>query len=814
MKGLKRKWEICIIQHTHTDIGYTERQEVIEAFQIDYIRQAIVISESIDQGKKEWDGFRWTCESFWAVEKFLEQADEEWKERLIKAVKRGHIEISGNYLNLNELINYDVLKHVTQRSISYAKSIGINLTCALTADINGYSWGYAQGLYDIGIRNFFSCLHAHHGMFVGGLKQRPFYWETPNKDKLLVWMGEHYMLGNELGLAPGALGRYMIQDEFIDSSHSDKAFEIGRTRIERYLKNLEEEDYPYNFVPIMVSGLPTDNAPPNPQIVEHMHKWNNAFSDNVTLKMVTLDEFFQRVRACKSSIPVYSGDWPDWWAEGMASTPLPVKMFREAQRILEISKMLDPDGILGDKKLLKKAEDYLMLYAEHTWGYSASVSEPWTKLVHTLDYRKIGYANQAHEAVFRNYDKILLKKGGVSLYPQRPLRFKVINPFSHCVKECVRLYMDYWELSLFKNGFKVVEEATDQSLFHQKDQVARGTEVVVELVLKANEEKILHIKPEVNLPAITTKSFQDTGSEGICDIYYPQHHEDKIKVSEYGVETPLIKIEWGEEGIISWIDKLQQRELIRSDRDYNAFTPIYEMTQSELTSSSQCNTRRKMGRNRKGLSVKRYVGRLNGIKTYGNGDLFAKIELSYTLEGTSYFTVLLTVYKNQSRVDVSVRINKNNVWSPENLYLALPFCVDDTCEQQLWIEKTGVIMRPRIDQLPGSNTDFYCVQEGIGLTNNQMGLAIATPDTPLIQLGSLRHKPVRLHNPDAKLEDGEHIYSWIMNNFWETNFKATLGEFYELDYKIAWGTDLKTPRNLIDKCHTMNAGVVCFRVGE
>jgi hypothetical protein len=81
--NLNKKWEIYVIQHTHTDIGYTERQEVIEAFQIDYIKQAIEISEAIHEGKKEWEGFRWTCETFWAVEKFLEQASDELKKRFV-----------------------------------------------------------------------------------------------------------------------------------------------------------------------------------------------------------------------------------------------------------------------------------------------------------------------------------------------------------------------------------------------------------------------------------------------------------------------------------------------------------------------------------------------------------------------------------------------------------------------------------------------------------------------------------------------------------------------------------------------------------
>lgn len=29
-----------------------------------------------------------------------------------------------------------------------------------------------------------------------------------------------------------------------------------------------------------------------------------------------------------------------------------------------------------------------------------------------------------------------------------------------------------------------------------------------------------------------------------------------------------------------------------------------------------------------------------------------------------------------------------------------------------------------------------------------------------------------------------------MNNYWETNFKATLGGFYEFRYYIAWGMSL------------------------
>ena len=47
---LKKKWKIYVIHQTHTDIGYTDGQEIITARQIDFIRQAVEISEAIASG--------------------------------------------------------------------------------------------------------------------------------------------------------------------------------------------------------------------------------------------------------------------------------------------------------------------------------------------------------------------------------------------------------------------------------------------------------------------------------------------------------------------------------------------------------------------------------------------------------------------------------------------------------------------------------------------------------------------------------------------------------------------------------------------
>ena len=106
----------------------------------------------------------------------------------------------------------------------------------------------------------------------------------------------------------------------------------------------------------------------------------------------------------------------------------------------------------------------------------------------------------------------------------------------------------------------------------------------------------------------------------------------------------------------------------------------------------------------------------------------------------------------------------------------------------------------------------YCVGEGAAYISAHQGVAIAMPDTPLIQLGSLNHQ-FRLLNGDAKLQqDPAHLYAWPMNNYWETNFAATLGGFYEFRYLVAWGEQYQTPEAAMDACRSMNAGILAWRV--
>lgn len=813
MNSNNKSWKLYVIQHSHTDVGYTERQEKIQQYHVDYIRQALHIFDEIESGRRpEWKGYKWVCETFWPIESFLKKASEHEKEQLKEAIRSGVIGLSGTYLNFGELIGKDLLEAVIKRITDYGKSIGQPVHSAMTADITGFGWGYGQVLADAGIHNLITCIHTHHSMFPLWAKQMPFWWETPAGDRILTWNGEHYMLGNDLGLMPGLGGSYTIKDEL--DTRKGVSFEVAEIRIKRYIERLTADGLKMPFVPVMLSGLPTDNGSPNAGMMEFVHTWNEKFGDEICIVPATLDDFFAEVRRYADQhpedIPVFRGDWPDWWTDGACTTPRHLQVFREAQRVYHKVRQMDPEHRIISPNRIQEIEYELALFAEHTWGYHSSVSEPWNPFVQELGVRKEAYAANASRLAHTALYDIQEVKGDALLAPDRPMRFKVYNPFDHVQSDIVQLIMEGWHYELIKDGFEVIDEQTGNIYPAQSEITHRGVVVSVPLYLMPSQECVLRIKPAVGLPVKTAFRHDYVGSDRMMDIMIPE--EKDMLVTPTYVETPFVRIEWKKgKGITRWVDKRTNRDLLREDRLHDAFTPVYDITKANRI-ENMMEVRRQMGRNRKGPDAVVSVGMLVSATVIEQGAVYGKVQLTYQVEGCSHYSLLLKVYTDRPRVDVAVRIHKDSIWDPENLYVSLPFgCAISAGSQQLWIDKADAHVRPRVDQLPGSLADYYCVGEGAAYVGDKEGLVIAMPDTPLIQLGSLEYE-ARLLSGHAKLaEDPAHLYSWPMNNYWETNFAATLGGFYEFRYYVAWGEAYNTSEKSLEACRSMNAGLLSWR---
>ena len=313
---MERKWTVYLIHHSHTDIGYTERQDKISRYHSDFICQAVDILNEIHSGKrKEAEGFVWQCENFWQVRNFYANADERYRKDFERYVKSGEIGLSGNYLNLTELVSWEVLNSRIALAQKYGERVGIPVRSAMCADINGMAWGYADALYENGVEHFFTCIHTHHGMFPLYKKPAPFYWESPKGNRVLVWNGDYYHLGNEMFFAPHGGSTYQVIDEYHapfnhqmilnrDAEDTERLeWEICQTRLVRYLTNLENEGYPCSFIPFMVSGSITDNAPPSAALAVRVNELNRRYQGKIRFRMVNLDQFFEVVKEQYKEIP-------------------------------------------------------------------------------------------------------------------------------------------------------------------------------------------------------------------------------------------------------------------------------------------------------------------------------------------------------------------------------------------------------------------------------------------------------------------------------------------------------------------------------
>ena len=218
-----------------------------------------------------------------------------------------------------------------------------------------------------------------------------------------------------------------------------------------------------------------------------------------------------------------------------------------------------------------------------------------------------------------------------------------------------------------------------------------------------------------------------------------------------------------------------------------------------------------MGLNRKGEDAVRSSGCLVGSRPLQDGEVFVSARLDYGVAGCSLFLVELTAYLDAPRVDVSVRMHKDSVWEPENVYLSLPFGSGSPGDV-LWLGKAGAAIRPRVDQIPGTLTDFYTLQEGFALVSDDHGLAVATPDSPLLQLGALEHGGRPLAGDPELTDDPAHPYGWLMTNYWETNFAAELGGFYEFRYSVMWGSELADETAALSACGDASGGILCYRL--
>ena len=145
-----KKWEVYMVQHSHTDIGYTRPQSEILAEHLRYIDYALDYCDQTD-GLPDDSKFRWTCESAWVTREYLRSRPSSQIERLKKRIAEGRIEVTGMYVNMAEISDENIMYDFLQPLKEFSK-LGIPVKTAMQNDVNGIAWCMPDYFKNTGVK--------------------------------------------------------------------------------------------------------------------------------------------------------------------------------------------------------------------------------------------------------------------------------------------------------------------------------------------------------------------------------------------------------------------------------------------------------------------------------------------------------------------------------------------------------------------------------------------------------------------------------------------------------------------------------------
>ena len=539
-----------------------------------------------------------------------------------------------------------------------------------------------------------------------------------------------------------------------------------------------------------MSGVFSDNAPPSAEIMETIRAYNEKYGQEVRVEMVSLQELYAAIAPKLTDAPVYRGDWTDWWANGVGSTPYAVKHYKDADHRWQLVNRLDPDAETHYPALAEAVQDNLMLYAEHTWGHSSTITNPYDTMVLNLDMRKNSYASKAHEAASLMLCSIAEKKGDMLRYYNTTGTVRAVGVSHTSQPQLIEFYIETLALEDVE-----VRDLAGNLYTCQVSPHPRGRKISFIDTLSYGEEKEYTYAARHKAPETLNTRHCYMGAEEVRDIV--NDYDPVTYRLPYEVENKFFRICYKPgDGITSFVDKRTGTEMAGTAIPF--FTPVYQRTplHQEVPFSSY-EERRALGRNIRGKHAETHIGKLMEITCMEHGPVFTQLRLHYSLAGTVKADVLLKLYEAIPRIDFTLELGKTISDEVESVFLSLD--LNRLGNETVLRKGAREAFRPGIDQLPGTCMEFYMSDDGAARLSPEGSVLIAARDVPMFYTGEMQHHPIRLCDGAAE-NNARPLYSWVMNNNWETNFKMDLSGFCQYDYSL-WLPDISDPEQAMDELH-------------
>jgi alpha-mannosidase len=506
-----------------------------------------------------------------------------------------------------------------------------------------------------------------------------------------------------------------------------------------HLARFETPDYPYDAV--LINGAYSDNREVEPWLPEVIQQWNARWAYPKLIAALPGDFLGYIEKNFSNDIPVLKTDFGGWWEDGAASSALETVLDRRSEERAVTAEMLHSlSAVLAHDAYPKTNFDNIwhniLLYDEHTWGAAGSIKDPEAEQTVKQWEVKSAYARDADAE-----SRALLASGMDELAAMvPPADLVVFNPLA-------------WPRNdLVKTGTTcAVQDIETEKTFPCQALPEGGSCFLAD-----------------DLPSIGYRSYRNAASA--VSVPTP----DAVSISGNSMENEFYRVTLDPKsgGIQSIYDKQIKRELVDADSDYGLGELIY-VTGGEGTYAVHSDLKKLPPPK---FEYHRQTGA--GIQQI-NGPVFGELTSHATAENFPGITLRIRLYHGLKRLDLVFELDKTETTAKEAVYLAFPFAMDAS-KGGLWLEYPDEITEPLKDQHTSACRDWYSVQRWLAESDGSATVELSPLDTPLMTLGGMTGST---WPRELSLKRG-HVFAYVMNNYWHTNYKARQGGRFVFRFSI------------------------------
>lgn len=719
----QRKWNIFVVPHTHLDIGYSDFQGKVSEIQPRVLTQA---GELI----QKYPDFRFSMDGSWNLEQFLATRSKSKQDEILALIRNGKMAMPAQYVNL--LTGYASLETL-YRSLYQSKQLAstnkLPYEYANITDVPTYSGSYPSILASSGVKYWAAAANNDRAPvfnYEQWNEKSPFWWEGPDGKKVLFWYSRHYMQAQALfGLPP--------------------QLPAVRQSLPIYLQAYSKDTYKPDAA--LIYGTQVENTDLFPSTATFATDWNKTYA-YPKLNYSTFPDFFHFLDEHYSKdLATYKGDGGGYWEDGIGSDAYFAAEDRRNQNralsaeiLSSVTHTLDPnikapDGAFAD------IWRNIILFSEHTWLSYNSVSQPdheqSIRQVRVKDDRANRASIEIEDVMYRSLSQL----ADQIHIPANTL--VVFNPLN-------------WKRS----------SLVEADLAPRSRLVDLTTNEKVPFEVISQKEDFLHIRfLAKDLPAVGYKCFS-ISSNATASNPSEATNNKTIENSFY-----RLVVDAGTGSISSIYDKQLGRDLVDAaspykfgeyiyvtggDGDTQMINPFPALAPGELTVHHA------------------EKGKLAGVNRLPWGQ---SIHLTSSNVNTPEINTEILLFDDEKKIEFRYRVSKNYTNDKEGVYLSFPVAVSTPAftfaTQQAWVDAAHDLMK-------GGSLEWFNVQGWMAAHDENVSVGIVPVDASLASFGDIN----RGTWPGKFEPKSGTLFSYIMNNYWHTNYRAGQGGEFEFRYAL------------------------------